>query len=370
MSEAAAGQQMSQELMWNKGEEGEGLHFLWMEVTSKCNLECVHCYSDSGPDRPLQESMTHGDWEEALRQAASLGCRRVQFTGGEPTLYPRLPDLLETARALSYEFVEVYTNGMILTDVLKTSFLRHKVNLAFSLYAADAGTHEGVTRRRGSFEGTLSNIQWALRSRLPVRVAAIETPLNTGQTEAACRMLRSMGVESVGDETMRRIGRGAERAISTPFQELCGHCWKGKLCLTASGDIFPCVFSRFCQVGTFHQGLTTVVNSLGLRSFRDTVRGMVQPSDSALKSTFCKPLKPPEPCKPTKPPEPCKPTEPPEPCKPTKPPEPCKPTKPPEPCKPTEPPEPCKPTKPPEPCKPTEPPEPCKPSEPPWPWKN
>jgi organic radical activating enzyme len=322
MSEGMAGQQMLQALMWSKREEeeGKGLHFLWLEVTSKCNLECVHCYSDSGPDRPLQESMTHGDWEEALRQASSLGCRRVQFTGGEPTLYPRLPDLLATARALSFEFVEVYTNGMILTDIMKASFLRHKVNLAFSLYAADAEAHEEVTRRRGSFERTLSNIQWALRSRLPVRVAAIETPLNTGQAEAACSMLRQMGVQSVGAERMRRIGRGAERAMSTPFQELCGYCWEGKLCLTASGAIFPCVFSRFCQVGMFDQGLTTVVNSSGLRSFRNAVRSMVHPSDSAHKSAFCKPIEPPEPCKPTKPPEPCKPTEPPEPCKPLEPP--------------------------------------------------
>ena len=25
------------------------LRFLWLEITGKCQLECTHCYADSGP---------------------------------------------------------------------------------------------------------------------------------------------------------------------------------------------------------------------------------------------------------------------------------------------------------------------------------
>src|SRR5438128_284987 len=90
----------------------EGLRFLWLELTSKCNLECVHCYADSNPAKPLHEAMTVVDWRKALVEANQLGCQNVQFIGGEPTLYPRLADLIDWARRCAYQRVEVYTNGL------------------------------------------------------------------------------------------------------------------------------------------------------------------------------------------------------------------------------------------------------------------
>ncbi len=29
----------------------ERLSFIWLELTARCNLECVHCYADSSPER-------------------------------------------------------------------------------------------------------------------------------------------------------------------------------------------------------------------------------------------------------------------------------------------------------------------------------
>ena len=51
---------------------GDGLSFIWLELTSRCNLECVHCYANSSPHQPLSEGMTRDDWRETLDHAASL----------------------------------------------------------------------------------------------------------------------------------------------------------------------------------------------------------------------------------------------------------------------------------------------------------
>ena len=77
---------------------GLELKFLWLELTRKCNLECVHCYTDSSPARDLYETLGADDWKRALREAATLDCRSVQFIGGEPTLHPELPDLIDRFR--------------------------------------------------------------------------------------------------------------------------------------------------------------------------------------------------------------------------------------------------------------------------------
>lgn len=68
------------------------VRFMWLEITGKCQLECVHCYADSGPDGTAG-SMTTNDWYRVIDEAASMGIRMVQFIGGEPTLHPDLPDL-------------------------------------------------------------------------------------------------------------------------------------------------------------------------------------------------------------------------------------------------------------------------------------
>jgi MoaA/NifB/PqqE/SkfB family radical SAM enzyme len=73
------------------------LSFLWLEITAKCNLLCTHCYADSGPRGDLHGNMTYSDWTRVIDEAAELGCPSVQFIGGEPTIHPRLADLVDHA---------------------------------------------------------------------------------------------------------------------------------------------------------------------------------------------------------------------------------------------------------------------------------
>jgi radical SAM protein with 4Fe4S-binding SPASM domain len=60
-------------------------HCVW-EITNACNLDCVHCESESGPPRSREL-----DTSEALAlcdDLAALGCQVVNLSGGEPFLRP------------------------------------------------------------------------------------------------------------------------------------------------------------------------------------------------------------------------------------------------------------------------------------------
>ncbi len=133
---------------------GVRLELIWLELTGRCNLECVHCYADAGPGRPLDEGMQLRDWQRALSDAALLGCRRVQFIGGEPTLHPGLPTLIEQAHQLGFEQICVFTNGMHLSETHKELFRRYQVQLAVSVYGSRAEVHDSITQHRGSFAKT------------------------------------------------------------------------------------------------------------------------------------------------------------------------------------------------------------------------
>src|SRR5262245_34885107 len=98
--------------------ESARLNFLWLELTSRCNLTCVHCYAESGPYADVPDGLSAAEYVTLLDDAAGLGCRRVQFIGGEPTLHPSLASLIAHARSRDYEFVEVFTNGIRISDDL------------------------------------------------------------------------------------------------------------------------------------------------------------------------------------------------------------------------------------------------------------
>src|SRR5690606_35962982 len=116
--------------------------------------------------------MTTTDWLRVLDQAAALGVEMVQFIGGEPTLHPDLPRLVEHAPHHGLA-VEVFTNLVHVTAELWELFSRPGVSLATSYYSDDPAEHAGITGRPSHLR-TKANIAEAIRRGIPLRVGVID----------------------------------------------------------------------------------------------------------------------------------------------------------------------------------------------------
>lgn len=184
------------------------LDFLWLELTNQCNLQCSHCYAESGPHAGHEDTLVRSQYEALLTEAWQIGCRRVQFIGGEPTLNHDLGDLIRFAADIGYEFVEVFTNLTRLPVELLACFARHHVHVATSVYASRSGTHDLITRVDGSFSKTIRNLRLLVEAGIPVRAGVIEMDENVGQFEQTAEFLRSIGVQNVGRDRLRQFGRG------------------------------------------------------------------------------------------------------------------------------------------------------------------
>jgi MoaA/NifB/PqqE/SkfB family radical SAM enzyme len=261
-----------------------GLSFLWLEITGKCNLLCSHCYAESGPAVELYGKLTYRDWTRILDEAAELGCRRVQFIGGEPTMHPRLDDLVDHANHRGFEFIEVFTNATRLGKELVGCFQRSGVHVATSFYSDDPGVHERITQGEGSWQRTVHGIESALAAGLPVRVGVIETDRNVGHAPRAIEFLKGLGIRDIRVDRQRGVGRGEPVQLGIKeerLEELCGQCWKGRLCVTSSGEVFPCVFSRATPLGDARAGLSDILRTVKLTDFRRKVRAMQESVASA-----------------------------------------------------------------------------------------
>jgi organic radical activating enzyme len=276
-----------------------GLRFLWLELTNVCNLHCTHCYAESGPHPDRADLLSTADFKRLLREAADIGCRAVQFIGGEATLHPGLPQLIAYARHLEYEFVEVYTNATRLPSALLACFVQHSVSLAVSIYADEAAVHDTVTRRRGSHVRTIANVKKLVDAGLDVRVGVIAMDANAGRIEPTLAFIRDLGVQRVAVDQARGIGRGADVTRGEAgLQALCGSCWKGKLCIAPDGVVSTCIMSKAWPVGTvLDSGLADLVESASLRDVRQMIRDRVwEPRHAADRDdpTMCEP----SPCNP------------------------------------------------------------------------
>jgi len=239
-------------------EASSALQFAWLEITGLCQLACAHCYAESGPTG-TRGTMTGGDWRRVIDQAAALGVHMVQFIGGEPTMHPELPRLVDHALQRHVE-VEVFTNLVHVTPQLWDTFSRPGVRLATSYYSDQADQHTAVTGRRGSHARTTANIADTVRRSIPLRVGLIDV-MDGQRVEQAREHLSALGVAEIGTDRLRQVGRGVGTQ-DPEVSQLCGNCARGKVAVSPTGDVWPCVFARWMPVGNVHTAsLAEIVTS-------------------------------------------------------------------------------------------------------------
>lgn len=223
------------------------LEFLWLEITSLCNLQCVHCYAESSPHPEMKNILSPDQYIQLISEAAELGCKKIQFIGGEPTLSKHLPDYIRHAHKEGFEFIEVFSNLFAVSEQLLACFVENNVYVATSFYCDVQEIHDEITQRPGSYRASTLNIQRVLNAGLPLRVGVITMPQNQNRIEETKEFLRGLGVQEIGTDRLRGIGRGTfleQQEQVCNLKELCGSCWKGSACVAPDGTVSPCIMSK------------------------------------------------------------------------------------------------------------------------------
>ena len=129
-----------------------------LKVGFTCNNNCVFCAQAHRKD---QGDNTFEELVKDLKEGYRDGAREVVFTGGEPTIRPELPKLVETAKKIGFRNIQIQTNGRMFYYKKYAKKLLDAGVTEFSpaLHGPDKETHENGTRAEGSFEQTLNGIK-------------------------------------------------------------------------------------------------------------------------------------------------------------------------------------------------------------------
>mgnify|MGYP006301741529 CR=1 FL=1 len=159
-------------------------------VTTRCNSRCRTCSIWRDPSYNCSESILESK-VQLLYQLKQLGFLSIDFTGGEPLLYPHLPDLLKQARNLGI-MTWVTTNGLL----YKKQALALKGLVSQLSFSLDSPISEINDRIRGikHFKKAISAMKYAIGlGELPMIKATVCNE-NVGHLNKFAKLAQKLGV--------------------------------------------------------------------------------------------------------------------------------------------------------------------------------
>jgi MoaA/NifB/PqqE/SkfB family radical SAM enzyme len=240
-----------------------------IEVSTRCHLDCVHCYIPGAERRPGRDAarepdMTNDEIRALLDQLEELGCFVVTFTGGEIFIRPGMMELLEYANDRGF-ILELFTSGTPITpDKASRLAALNLARVQISLYSHDHTTHDGVTQVGGSWMRSVAAAKELVARGIFVEFACTLMRSNIADVVELRKFADSLGVAlKYGDPISSRTDGNADTHDLRPTPEqraeairqipdffaipepkgldepLCsaGH----NMCaISASGDLLPC----------------------------------------------------------------------------------------------------------------------------------
>ncbi len=269
---------------------GRTIHDLRLSVTDRCNYRCTYCMDPDFRYMPKRELLDLDEYVRVARVCVALGIRKLRITGGEPTLYPRLEELIVALARLPLDDLAMTTNGSLVTsDSARRWRAAGLRRITLSLDSLRSERVAAITRTRATTRTVVDAIGTLRDAGLdPIKVNAV-VMRDVNDDELAdfadfarehavdMRLIEFMPLDSsrawnattvVGaDEMLERIGArhrlvpldrddphgtslnfgfgdggpgrlGIIAPVTRPF---CGAC--SRLRVTADGKVRPCLFS-------------------------------------------------------------------------------------------------------------------------------
>lgn len=154
---------------------GESIAIVQMQYNYQCNLGCEHCCVKPLQGRSDRRSLTPPDVKHLADQADEMGLARFVITGGEPTTFKDLDEVVEAIGPDRF-YINMDSNGYLL-DV---AFVRHIKEIGIdrvqlSLDSFDEDGHDAFRRRKGSYRRTMQAVDACQNEEMDLFIQTVAT---------------------------------------------------------------------------------------------------------------------------------------------------------------------------------------------------
>ncbi len=191
-----------------------------IELTSRCNERCLHCYI---PHELKDGDITPELYNRALDQLEELGTWHITLSGGEPMLHPNFKDFLHDAKERGF-YVTVLSNLTLLDDeIIQIMSDGNKSSVQVSLYSMIPEHHDMITQLPGSHAKTLASIEKLIKADVPVQISCPTMKENKDDFKDVLRWAHDHKIRAITDYSiMAEYNNDTSNLIHRLAPEECG----------------------------------------------------------------------------------------------------------------------------------------------------
>ena len=260
----------------------------WIEITSKCNLKCIHCYNES--DDFKYHDMSVEEYKYTIDFLLTNGIKKLQIIGGEPFINPIiLKEMLEYSVG-KFELLEIFTNGTLIPHEFYKYLKQNNIRIALSVYSYNNIDHDKVTNVIGSHHKTnktIANlkkygIQYRICNVLMDGVTLGQQNTNLYKLNPEKDVVRMSGRANYKLLTHELIKKKliTKKTFETPINKafvtrlVSGHnCFSNRIYVSSDLNIYPCVMERRISHGNIKETKSLQFNNNILNYNKDYIDG-------------------------------------------------------------------------------------------------
>ncbi|UCH42395.1 MAG: radical SAM protein [Dehalococcoidales bacterium] len=178
-------------------------------ITTKCNLKCKHCYSDSVEQAAPDELLTTEAFQ-LIDDLSGWGIGLLIIDGGEPLCRDDLLEILSYASSKGIR-TTIGSNGTLIDRAMAGKLLDVGVMaVAISVDGADDRTHDSFRGMDGAFQQTLKGIEACRSAGLPFQLNMIIRKDTMSQLPAMLQLAVDCGANAAEFFDLVASGRAGE----------------------------------------------------------------------------------------------------------------------------------------------------------------
>lgn len=170
-----------------------------IEVTSRCNERCVHCYI---PHENKTTDLDEKTFYNVLDQLYDMGTLALTLTGGELFFHKKIADFLYYARKKDFS-ISILSNLTLVDDELIKVMKDINVDqVQVSVYSMDPAIHDEITQLPGSHKMTMRSIEKIMAENIPLQLSCPTMKINKNSYKDVLKWAHSNKMKAYTDYEM------------------------------------------------------------------------------------------------------------------------------------------------------------------------
>ncbi len=279
---------MLQEYFKEKLKKNNVLSIVGIELTTACNMRCIHCYQDDRSECTPPQHLPFDDVKKIIDQLVELKTLRVSLTGGEVFCHPDIIEIIDYIHSKNISIGILSNITKITPQIVKA--IKGKVHAIYTtVYGFDEETYEKITRVKRSYLRYVHARKLIKEANIYLEERSVLLNQNSHQLDEMLNQCSNVELKidvnpnnayaqkCISDETCKRkyFEKMGENIRVKEFnvremmeRRVCNVC-DDSFCITHRGDIIPCINLNYTLGSIYTDNLSDVWASDKVKEIRE-----------------------------------------------------------------------------------------------------